>query len=123
MILSKIGRKYEVISDSDGIWAPGTVVIAIEEDSTAPWCVLEEDYIEGDPDLRNMHCMEMDELRDLTPVAIIPKRKIEVEISTNRVGSEQTATIEVDADVTDEEIDQIAWETACDMLNFTWRDA
>lgn len=51
------------------------------------------------------------------------KRRIEVEISTNRVGSEQTATIEVDVDVTDEEIDQIAWETACDMLNFTWRDA
>lgn len=51
------------------------------------------------------------------------KRRIEVEISTNRVGSEQTAIIEVDENATNEEIDQLAWEAACDMLNFTWRDA
>lgn len=50
------------------------------------------------------------------------KRQIEVEINTNRVGSERTIVIEVDENATDEEIDQLAWEAACDMLNFTWRD-
>lgn len=118
MNLSKIGRKYEVISDSDGIWAPGTIVVAVEKDSSAPWCALEEDYIKRN--FTNIHCMEMNELKDLNSIV---KRKIEVEISTNRVGSEQTVVIEVDANATDEEIDQIAWETACDMLNFTWRES
>lgn len=50
------------------------------------------------------------------------KRRIEVEISTNRVGSEQTTVIEVDENATDEEIDQLAWEAAIDMINFTWRE-
>ena len=118
MSLSKIGRKYEVISDSDGIWAPGTIVIAIEDNDAAPWCVLDEKFWSEYPNHCRRHCMEMNELRELP----IQKRKIQVEISTNRVGSEQTAVIEIDANATDEEIDQIAWETACDMLNFTWRD-
>lgn len=121
MNLSKIGEKYEVISDSDGIWAPGTIVVAIEEDSASPWCVSEEDYIKRNLNAISIHCMEMNELKDLNSIVIIPKRKIEVEISTNRIGSEQTTIIEVDADATDKEIDQLAWEAACDMLNFTWR--
>lgn len=118
MNLSKIGRRYEVLRDEDKTWRPGTIVVAVEADSENPWCVTEEDYLKGNTDYPYRHVMYMNELKILPPVKV---RKIEVEISTNRVGSEQTAIIEVDENATDEEIDQLAWEAACDMLNFTWR--
>ena len=51
------------------------------------------------------------------------KRRITVEISTNRIGSEQTTIIEVDENATDEEIDILAWEAAICMFNVMWRDA
>ena len=49
-------------------------------------------------------------------------RKIEVEVSTNKVGSEQILVFDVADDANDETINELAWQMALDMINFTWRE-
>ena len=50
-------------------------------------------------------------------------KEIEISVSTNRVGSEVKKYITVPVDATEEEISELAWETALDMINFTWRES
>lgn len=49
-------------------------------------------------------------------------KKIKVNIATNKVGSSCSRIIEVDDDATEQEIDEEAWETACDMIDFYWEE-
>lgn len=49
-------------------------------------------------------------------------KKIRVSVETNRVGSMVTREIEVEDDVTDEEINEEAWEAACDMVYYSWEE-
>lgn len=49
-------------------------------------------------------------------------KKIKVTVRTNRVGSDTTRTFEIENNATEEEINEIAWETAVDMINFTWEE-
>ena len=39
------GKRYKVLSDSDGFFKPGNIVIPIE-DSNVPFCVYEDRYVE-----------------------------------------------------------------------------
>lgn len=49
-------------------------------------------------------------------------RKIKVSVGTNRVGSTSTREFEVNDNATEEEINEQAWETACDMIDFNWEE-
>ena len=49
-------------------------------------------------------------------------REIKVSVATNKVGSETTRIIEVTDDATDEDIEIVAWETACEMILFGWEE-
>lgn len=47
-------------------------------------------------------------------------KRIKVTVMTNKIGSECSRYIEVEDDATEEEINQDAWECACDMIDFNW---
>ena len=49
-------------------------------------------------------------------------RRIIVSIGTNRVGSTVSREFEIEDSATEEEINEIAWETAMDMIDFTWSE-
>lgn len=49
-------------------------------------------------------------------------KTIRVSVGTNRVGSTTTREFEVDDNATEEEINELAWETAMDMIDFTWEE-
>lgn len=45
-------------------------------------------------------------------------KKIKVSVGTNRISSTVTRNIEVEDNAAEAEIDEIAWETAMDMLDY-----
>lgn len=49
-------------------------------------------------------------------------KKIRVSVSTNRVGSTVTREFEIDDNATEEEINEEAWECACDMIDYGWEE-
>ena len=49
-------------------------------------------------------------------------RKIKVSVGTNRVGSTVTREFEVEDNATEEEINEEAWEAACDMIDYSWEE-
>lgn len=49
-------------------------------------------------------------------------KKIKVSVSTNRVGSTTTREFEVEDNATEEEINEEAWENACDMIDYNWEE-
>lgn len=49
-------------------------------------------------------------------------RKIKVSVGTNRVGSTVTREFEIDDSATEEEINEGAWECACDMIDYGWEE-
>lgn len=49
-------------------------------------------------------------------------KKIRVSVSTNRVGSTVTREFEIDDNATEEEINEEAWECACDMIDYVWEE-
>lgn len=49
-------------------------------------------------------------------------KTIKVSVGTNRIGSTVTREFEIEDNATEEEINEIAWETACDMIDFTWEE-
>lgn len=49
-------------------------------------------------------------------------KKIEVSVATSKISSTCTRIIEVEDEATEEEINEVAWETACEMIDYTWRE-
>lgn len=49
-------------------------------------------------------------------------KKIKVSVGTNKFGSTVTREFDIEDNATEEEINKIAWETAMDMINFTWSE-
>lgn len=49
-------------------------------------------------------------------------KEIKVFVGTNKVGSTCTRTFDVDDDATEREIEEMAWECACDMIDFYWEE-
>lgn len=49
-------------------------------------------------------------------------KKIRVSVCTNRVGSTVTREFEIDDNATEEEINEWAWECACDMIDYVWEE-
>ena len=49
-------------------------------------------------------------------------KKIKVSVGTNRVGSTVTREFEIEDNATEEEINEIAWETAMDMIDYGWEE-
>ena len=49
-------------------------------------------------------------------------RTIRVSVGTNRVGSTVTREFEVEDTATEEEINTVAWETAMDMMDYSWEE-
>lgn len=49
-------------------------------------------------------------------------KKIKVSVGTNKIGSECTRIIEVDDCATEEDINEEAWETACEMIDYGWEE-
>ena len=49
-------------------------------------------------------------------------KKIKVSVGTNRVGSTVTREFEVEDNETEEEINTEAWETAMDMIDYSWEE-
>lgn len=49
-------------------------------------------------------------------------KKIKVSVGTNRVGSTVTREFEVEDNATEEEINTEAWETAMDMIDYSWEE-
>lgn len=49
-------------------------------------------------------------------------KKIKISVSTNRVGSTVSRTIEVDDDTTEEQINEEVWEMACEMIFVDWEE-
>jgi hypothetical protein len=47
--------------------------------------------------------------------------KIKVYVQTNYVGSKDEAEFEVDDGATDEEIDKLAYEYVCEMIEWGWK--
>ena len=45
-------------------------------------------------------------------------RKIKVSVGINRVGSTVTREFEIDDNANEEEINEEAWECACDMIDY-----
>ncbi len=50
-------------------------------------------------------------------------RKIEVYVTTGLVGSKKTEVIEVDDDMSDDDIDKVAQECMFQMIDWSWHDA
>lgn len=50
-------------------------------------------------------------------------RKIEVYVSTGYVGSRKAEVIEVEDDMSDDDIDEVARECMFSMIEWSWRDA
>lgn len=49
-------------------------------------------------------------------------KKIRVSVGTNRVGSTVTREFEIYDNATEEEINEVAWECACDMIDYGWEE-
>lgn len=49
-------------------------------------------------------------------------KTIKVSVGTNRIGSTVEREFEIEDNATEEEINEIAWETAMDMIDFTWSE-
>lgn len=46
--------------------------------------------------------------------------KIKVSVGTNRIGSTVERILEINDDATPDEIDEMAWECAMDLIHFTY---
>lgn len=49
-------------------------------------------------------------------------KQIKVHVATNKFGSDCERIIEVDDDATEDQINEEAWETACEMIDFYWKE-
>lgn len=49
-------------------------------------------------------------------------KNIKVSVGTSKAGSTCKRIIEVDDDATEDEINELAWETACEMIDFEWEE-
>lgn len=119
------GATYKVVYDSEHTLEPGTLIVPLE-DASLFYCVLKKDYVPKQHRksfYRDYYVMGSEEVELTTDEDKKTKVKdIEVSVSTNRVGSEIKRYISVPVDATEEEISELAWETALDMINFTWRE-
>lgn len=120
------GATYKVIYDSEHTLRPGTLIVPLE-DANLFYCVLKEDYVPGQHRksfYRDYYVMEAEEVEFVENEGSnkTKVKDIEISVSTNRVGSEVKGYITVPVDATEEKISELAWETALDMINFTWRE-
>ncbi len=120
------GDTYKVIYDSEHVLHPGTLIVPLE-DANLFYCVLKKDYVPGQHRksfYRDYYIMEAQEVESVESESSnkIKVKDIEISVSTNRVGSEVKRYITVPVDTTEEEISELAWEIALDMINFTWRE-
>lgn len=51
------------------------------------------------------------------------KRRIVVSVSTNIVGSETSQTLEIESDMTEDEIDDLARDTMFEMIEWGWKES